>query len=335
MAAQADSGGVGRDRTDDARLSGETASCPSGSSCARGSRAGFDRRRPRGAARPAARAAAPRAALKFGAASAQTFVLSMSTEEEKAKARERARAAYYANKERYLERGRAWRAANKEKVKAYNATYHAENRGRENARSRAWKDENRDAMNAQRRAAYTENIKQARADARGRKKTRYAQDPQKYRNLARRDRTKPGANERNSAISKLWAERNRDRRKAAARRWYQRHLEHARLQLVIAQATRRRRYVSWANVEAIAALYASAALLTRTTGRSHVVDHIVPLKGRTVSGLHVESNLRIIERSENARKSNKWESPGWERPTSSGDVPLASGEPPPFQGALF
>jgi hypothetical protein len=70
---------------------------------------------------------------------------------------------------------------------------------------------------------------------------------------------------------------------------------------------RRRRYVSWANVEAIAALYATAALLTRTTGRSHFVDHIVPLKGRKVSGLHVENNLRIIERSENARKSNKWE----------------------------
>lgn len=89
-------------------------------------------------------------------------------------------------------------------------------------------------------------------------------------------------------------------------------------------------------MEAIAALYAKAALLTRTTGRSHVVDHIIPLKGRTVSGLHVESNLRVIERSENARKSNKWESLGWERPgASSGDVPLASGEAPPQQGVLF
>jgi hypothetical protein len=126
------------------------------------------------------------------------------------------------------------------------------------------------------------------------------------------------------------------RRKAAARRWYQRHLEPARLQLAIAQATRRRRYVSWANVEAIATLYAEAALLTRETGRSHVVDHIIPLKGRTVSGLHVESNLRIIERSENARKSNKRESLGWERPgVSSGDMPLVSSEAPPLQRVLF
>jgi hypothetical protein len=94
--------------------------------------------------------------------------------------------------------------------------------------------------------------------------------------------------------------------------------------------------VAWANVEAIAALYARAALLTRTTGRSHVVDHIIPLKGRMVSGLHVENNLRIIERSENARKSNKWESLGWERPGSlSGDVPLTSGEVPSLQRVLL
>jgi hypothetical protein len=68
--------------------------------------------------------------------------------------------------------------------------------------------------------------------------------------------------------------------------------------------------VPWANQEAIAAFYAKAALLTRTTGRTHVVDHIVPLKGRTVSGLHVENNLRIVERFENARKANKWKSLG-------------------------
>lgn len=229
------------------------------------------------------------------------------TPTEKQKARDRARAYYYANKERCLERAKAWRAANKDKVKAYNAAYHEEHRDRENARSQAWKDAHRESMNARRREKYALNIDQERARARIRKRLKYSINPQKYRELASIERAKPGYKLRQAFVAQAWAERNRHRTRAAAKRWYQRNLIHARIQLAISQASRRQRRVGWGNTHEISAIYAQAAKLTRDTGRRYVVDHIIPLKGKNVSGLHVAGNLRVIEQSENARKSNKWE----------------------------
>ena len=56
----------------------------------------------------------------------------------------------------------------------------------------------------------------------------------------------------------------------------------------------------------IVAKYQLAAMLTQASGILHHVDHIIPLQGRKVSGLHVFSNLRVIPGAENCQKSNKY-----------------------------
>jgi hypothetical protein len=63
----------------------------------------------------------------------------------------------------------------------------------------------------------------------------------------------------------------------------------------------------WANKKEIRQFYAKAKQLTRETGILYTVDHIIPLQGETVSGLHVETNMQLLTKSENCRKKNKYD----------------------------
>lgn len=103
--------------------------------------------------------------------------------------------------------------------------------------------------------------------------------------------------------------RNADQIRISAARY--RASERGRVRHAARESQRRadllQRTPPWSDAAAVERVYVEAARLTIETGVPHDVDHIFPLKGKLVSGLHVANNLRPIHASINRRKHNRFD----------------------------
>ena len=171
---------------------------------------------------------------------------------------------------------KAWALRNAERVKALRKEKYEEDRAGNIEKTRAWTARNRERVLASQRARASVN----------------------------RDKI--------HAARKAWEKRNPTAALESFKRYRERNRPKIRARLAVSKEGRDKRRVLWANQDAINEIYRQAELMTRATGRLHVVDHDIPLQGREVSGLHVESNLRVIEHHENAVKqmAAPWERRG-------------------------
>jgi 5-methylcytosine-specific restriction endonuclease McrA len=110
----------------------------------------------------------------------------------------------------------------------------------------------------------------------------------------------PESLEREAERLKQYRKDQPDRFKQYDQTKYQRHYAKIVQRVRLRELALQKRTPTWANREAIDAIYAEAQRTNMT------VDHIVPLRGKTVSGLHVEHNLQLLSREENARKGNRF-----------------------------
>jgi len=72
------------------------------------------------------------------------------------------------------------------------------------------------------------------------------------------------------------------------------------------QAKRTPAWLIEIDYERIANVYKLATLQSKITGTIWHVDHIIPLRGKYVCGLHVPSNLQAIPGVDNVRKNNSY-----------------------------
>ena len=182
-------------------------------------------------------------------------------------------ANYRKNVEKRRQQNIAWLTANPGKSAEYSLKWRTENPGEQSLCNRSHYVRNRETLLAQDKARRESRI-----------------DEFLQRERASYARNKGAALTKN----KRWRDTNKPTVAAyAAKR----------------RSAKAKRTPLWLTVEqlnAIKKFYEIADKESKRTGCVHHVDHIVPLRGKTVSGLHVPWNLQVILGVDNLSKNNRF-----------------------------
>lgn len=161
--------------------------------------------------------------------------------------------------------------------------YNNENKAALDEWKKTWSYENREKINAQKREAYQRDRDAA---------------------LARRKRYYYENRSNQLLKNKEWRTANTKHLKE----YQQENVAQYAFRTSLRRSARINATPAWLNEDErlqIAAMYRQSRSLSISTSTPHQVDHIVPLKGHRVCGLHVPWNLRVITAFENLSKGNR------------------------------
>ena len=103
-----------------------------------------------------------------------------------------------------------------------------------------------------------------------------------------------------SAAREVWRLANAGTYRASKLRWQRENRAASTAVTAHYRAAKDQRTPSWANLRAIKQFYLDCPV-------GMAVDHIIPLRGKMASGLHVETNLQYLSRAANSAKGNRFE----------------------------
>lgn len=207
----------------------------------------------------------------------------------------------------------------REQALAYYKKYNAENREQRNAARKKWAEENKEyARQKQKEYAETnaEKLKTYYKEYNATQRQNSAEYHKAYYEankgrIAERKKAYREANkERIAAIKKADYEVNKEARLAQKKEYRAKAAANINYLNACRKKAVKQRTPKWLTEHdklRIRCVYSIAAMLTRHNEEPWHVDHVIPLKGRLVSGLHVPSNLRVIRGVENISKKNKFE----------------------------
>ena len=206
------------------------------------------------------------------------------------------RAKHAENPEHQREYMREWKAKNKAAVAKHNRTYYERNPEKIKARAAAWYVDNPERAKASRKAYY-ETHKERWTEL---ERLERLNDPEAYKLKKKLDYQR--YKEQYNAYGKRWREANRERCKANRNAWKEANWGKVLAQCAAQRAAKLERIPLWADLDDIGRIYEQCP-------EGWHVDHIYPMRGKTVSGLHVSNNLRFSTAAENLSKLNKMPTP--------------------------